>query len=346
MLIVIVDKKCEEREASGRALVAQKHEVEYAHDPTSALSLIERRSPDVVLVASTLAGASGADLVKRIRIQDVAPRAYVVMTSALPASGDIRAAFAAGADDFMKKPFSHEELFARVDGANRLRARGPSAPSPVQLEVSGLVDGGAADVAICRDVAVMFGLELQPQLGGAMARAVFASRLSLSVASAGVEVVIGVGADEPSSRALAAALLGGVAASSAEMNDLMRELANLAGGAFKQVAVGVGLQFTMGLAVDVAPSSLPSVARTPRRAWVAAAGDGSLRVEFEIEVRARENKRVPVVALREGMVLARDLLNDAGALLIPEGTRLTESHLVHLPKVLGTTRLILVADAA
>ncbi|MBK7395712.1 MAG: hypothetical protein IPJ34_05250 [Myxococcales bacterium] len=46
------------------------------------------------------------------------------------------------------------------------------------------------------------------------------------------------------------------------------------------------------------------------------------------------------------MVLARDLKNEAGVLLIPAGTRLTSSTVDRLTKLLGATFLVEVANAA
>ena len=69
-------------------------------------------------------------------------------------------------------------------------------------------------------------------------------------------------------------------------------------------------------------------------------------LSFTASIISRQNQRVTAHTLREGMVLARDLKNEAGVLLIPAGTRLTSSTVDRLTKLLGATFLVEVANAA
>jgi hypothetical protein len=62
-----------------------------------------------------------------------------------------------------------------------------------------------------------------------------------------------------------------------------------------------------------------------------------MNIAFELEVLSKALRRVVVAQLSEGMVLARDLTSDGGALLVPAGTRLTCSQV--------PTRSVDVADA-
>ena len=70
--------------------------------------------PDMVITDVMLPGQSGLDLLAMIRQDDRLARLPVVVLTALADVESAVAAFAAGADDFVSKPFNSAELLARV----------------------------------------------------------------------------------------------------------------------------------------------------------------------------------------------------------------------------------------
>jgi hypothetical protein len=63
------------------------------------------------------------------------------------------------------------------------------------------------------------------------------------------------------------------------------------------------------------------------------------------EIKERANRRVPASQLIEGMVLAHDLRNDCGILLVPSGSRLTGTSAARLAKMFGDKIYLEVATA-
>ncbi|WP_435228922.1 response regulator [Streptomyces sp. Tue6028] len=118
-----------------RALVinlqARKYGVDAAPDGATALRLAASRQPDVVLLDLGLPDMDGTDVIKALRGWTRAP---VVVLSARQASDEKVAALDAGADDYVTKPFSMDELLARLRAAVRRTEDAPLAPGTTLVE--------------------------------------------------------------------------------------------------------------------------------------------------------------------------------------------------------------------
>lgn len=103
-----------------RALVlnlrARHYGVEAAPDGATALRLAAARQPDVVLLDLGLPDMDGVDIVKGLQGWSRVP---ILVLSARQASDEKVAALDAGADDYITKPFSMNELLARLRAAVR-----------------------------------------------------------------------------------------------------------------------------------------------------------------------------------------------------------------------------------
>ncbi|MGX1730712.1 response regulator [Streptomyces diastaticus] len=103
-----------------RALVlnlrARHYGVAAAPDGATALRLAAARQPDVVLLDLGLPDMDGVDIVKGLRGWSRVP---ILVLSARQASDEKVAALDAGADDYITKPFSMNELLARLRAAVR-----------------------------------------------------------------------------------------------------------------------------------------------------------------------------------------------------------------------------------
>ncbi len=102
-------------------------------DGVNALRLLETEEPDIVLLDLTLPEADGFELCRQIRERSAVA---VIVVSARGGERDKVTALNMGADDYMTKPFSVEELLARITATlRRTRAAGTAEPGPPLVTV-------------------------------------------------------------------------------------------------------------------------------------------------------------------------------------------------------------------
>ena len=111
----------------------QTHEYRYLSAPNGASALLEASShnPDIVLLDLGLPDMDGVEVIKRIRAWSNMP---ILVISARSEDTDKIDALDAGADDYLTKPFSVEELLARLRVTQRRLAvmqNGSQNESPV-----------------------------------------------------------------------------------------------------------------------------------------------------------------------------------------------------------------------
>jgi two-component system KDP operon response regulator KdpE len=131
--VLVVDDDPAMRRTLSINLRARDYEVETAGDGRSALQVVDERMPDVVLLDLGLPDLDGISVLKRLRSFTQVP---VIVVSARSESDDKVEALDLGADDFITKPFSIEELLARVRATSRRVGR--EEPDLV-VEVDGLL---------------------------------------------------------------------------------------------------------------------------------------------------------------------------------------------------------------
>ncbi|MGW4078618.1 response regulator [Streptomyces asiaticus] len=120
-----------------RALVlnmrARQYGVDAAPDGATALRLAATRPPDVVILDLGLPDMDGVDVIKALRGSNRVP---ILVLSARRASDEKVAALDAGADDYITKPFSMDELLARLRAAVRRTEDTPVAPDMTLVETA------------------------------------------------------------------------------------------------------------------------------------------------------------------------------------------------------------------
>src|SRR6202045_1525580 len=95
-------------------------------DGRQTLQLLETEEPDIVLLDLMLPEADGFELCRQIRERS---SVAVIVVSARGGERDKVTALNMGADDYMTKPFSVEELMARITATlRRTRASGAAEP--------------------------------------------------------------------------------------------------------------------------------------------------------------------------------------------------------------------------
>ncbi|MFF8035004.1 MULTISPECIES: response regulator [unclassified Streptomyces] len=97
-------------------LQARRYEVQAAGTGADALRLAAARKPDVIVLDLGLPDMDGVDVIKAVRGWSGVP---ILVLSARHTSEEKVRALDAGADDYVSKPFSMDELLARLRAATR-----------------------------------------------------------------------------------------------------------------------------------------------------------------------------------------------------------------------------------
>ena len=111
------------------------YQVVLAADAVAAQAQVDRELPDLVLLDWMLPGSSGVQLAKRWRADARTRELPVIMLTARADESDKITGLDAGADDYLTKPFSTQELLARIRAL--LRRKMPEALDAA-VEVAGL----------------------------------------------------------------------------------------------------------------------------------------------------------------------------------------------------------------
>ncbi|WP_108652306.1 phosphate regulon transcriptional regulator PhoB [Dongshaea marina] len=90
-----------------------------AEDFDSALSLIKQQVPDLILLDWMLPGASGLELIRRLKESSWGRDLPVILLTARGEEEDKVRGLKCGADDYVTKPFSPNELLARIQAVLR-----------------------------------------------------------------------------------------------------------------------------------------------------------------------------------------------------------------------------------
>lgn len=119
--LLVVEDEPNIRELLATSLRFAGFEVETAEDGASALALAEQASPDLVVLDVMLPDLDGFEVTRRLRAQG--RRQPIVFVTARDSVGDTVQGLTVGGDDYITKPFSLEEVVARIRAVLR-RTRG------------------------------------------------------------------------------------------------------------------------------------------------------------------------------------------------------------------------------
>ena len=114
--VVVVDDEKALVDLVRRYLQREGYDVHTAHDGHQALDVIAAVDPDVIVLDLMLPGLDGLEVARRVREQS---DAYIVMLTARSEEVDRIVGLRVGADDYVTKPFSPNELVARVQAMLR-----------------------------------------------------------------------------------------------------------------------------------------------------------------------------------------------------------------------------------
>ena len=100
-------------------LEAEGYETAIANDGDEAMLLIDERIPDLMLLDWMLPKISGIEICRRVRARQETANLPIIMLTARTEEADRIRGLETGADDYVTKPFSTNELMARVKAVLR-----------------------------------------------------------------------------------------------------------------------------------------------------------------------------------------------------------------------------------
>src|SRR5258708_18661298 len=112
MKIMLVEVEARMDELLRKGLTEEGHNPVGAHDGDEGLELAKSYEFDVIILDVMMPKLSGYDLAKRLRSEKVGTT--ILMLTAKDSVPDIVKGLDMGADDYMTKPFSFDELVARL----------------------------------------------------------------------------------------------------------------------------------------------------------------------------------------------------------------------------------------
>ena len=115
--ILVVDDDPTLAEVVGGYLSRAGHDITSVGDGQSALTMVARKPPDLIVLDLMIPLVSGLEVCRRVRAEH--PAVLIIMLTALSEEEDRIAGLEMGADDYLTKPFSPRELVLRIESMLR-----------------------------------------------------------------------------------------------------------------------------------------------------------------------------------------------------------------------------------
>jgi len=146
--ILVLDDEVQITRVLRASLSAQRYDVRTANDPEEALRLFEEWQPDLVVTDLMMPGMTGIEFCREVRKKSRTP---ILVLSVRDQEHSKVEALDAGADDYVTKPFSIQELLARVRAHLR---RAPERAGDAAIEAGDFVVDPAAHTVLVEGRAV------------------------------------------------------------------------------------------------------------------------------------------------------------------------------------------------
>ncbi|WP_119673301.1 response regulator [Deinococcus sp. RM] len=112
------------------------HEVRTSTHPVEALDLLKVFTPDLVISDVVMPYMTGLEFLEKIRANEQMASLPFMLLSSHAERGDVRRGMNLGADDYLPKPFTPQDLTGAIDA--RLRRAGLNQQTENQMQVKGL----------------------------------------------------------------------------------------------------------------------------------------------------------------------------------------------------------------
>jgi len=112
--ILVVDDSAVSRKLVEHALETSDYSLLFAKSGQEALDLFRQHSPSIVVTDWMMPDLSGLDVCRQIRAHGQREYTYIIVLSSKAEKDHVVKGLAAGADDYLTKPFDPSELLARI----------------------------------------------------------------------------------------------------------------------------------------------------------------------------------------------------------------------------------------
>jgi phosphate regulon transcriptional regulator PhoB len=112
--ILVVEDEPDIRKLVQYNLIQERFSVLEAEDGEQALKVLQRETPNLVILDLMLPGLSGMELCKLLKQRSETAKLPILMLTAKAGEADRIVGLEMGADDYLAKPFSPREMVARV----------------------------------------------------------------------------------------------------------------------------------------------------------------------------------------------------------------------------------------
>lgn len=113
--ILVADDDDDIRDFITIKLVRAQLRVLGASDGVEALRILDSGEPDLGVIDITMPGKSGLDVVRETRARGASQDIPLILLTARAQQADVDLGYAAGATDYVTKPFSPQELLIRIN---------------------------------------------------------------------------------------------------------------------------------------------------------------------------------------------------------------------------------------
>ena len=114
-------------------LIENGHKVTCVYDGNSAEEVLYSKSFDLLLLDVNVPNLNGFELLKDLRKQEI--KTAAIFITSLSMIEDIEEGFAAGCDDYIKKPFELKELDIRINNIKRILKISPTSNIKISEEI-------------------------------------------------------------------------------------------------------------------------------------------------------------------------------------------------------------------
>lgn len=116
--VLVVDDEEDIRDLVHAILTGNGYEVFKAATGEEALTKVVALKPDLVILDVVMPGISGLEVCRLIKAKPNLKKIRVLMLSALSRDVDRKMITDSGADGYLRKPFSVQDLLSKIDGLN------------------------------------------------------------------------------------------------------------------------------------------------------------------------------------------------------------------------------------
>lgn len=118
--VLVVDDSPVSRKLLEHALSSSPYTLLFAKNGEEALRLFKEKKPALVITDWMLPDFSGPELCERIRTDAHSSYTYIILLTSMTEKDSVVKGLAAGADDYLTKPFDSNELLARIGVGRRI----------------------------------------------------------------------------------------------------------------------------------------------------------------------------------------------------------------------------------